>query len=294
LTETSIQKELEINEDDISIFKRVVQPIIHSDKPLSGLGNTNNLDSPSVTQRGASSSISRLRHTESRQMEDWDYTPLVYEYLSLLKEKDRVSKRLHDLVNEKTGLEKEQEAQLRFGLALDPTDQDRLGEVEILRDKLAQEIKLLDKDIESTRLECFSMGLIDEDLEPIEFFQKQEQAAFRHEWDLDPEDQISDFIKYPLLLPGPRRIRMKSEGYELIPEERSDITTSRINKWMLDRLRSSPLEVNLLARTFEGIVGKAQGDWQSSVLQLWHKDGTVNTVKKSTAKIAPSLSLDFE
>jgi hypothetical protein len=27
---------------------------------------------------------------------------------------------------------------------------------------------------------------------------------------------------------------------------------------------------------------------------LWHKDGTVNTVKKSTAKIAPSLSLDFE
>jgi hypothetical protein len=138
------------------------------------------------------------------------------------------------------------------------------------------------------------MGLIDEDLEPIEFFQKQEQAAFRHEWDLDPEDQISDFIKYPLLLPGPRRIRMKSEGYELIPEERSDITTSRINKWMLDRLRSSPLEVNLLARTFEGIVGKAQGDWQSSVLQLWHKDGTVNTVKKSTAKIAPSLSLDFE
>jgi hypothetical protein len=39
LIETSIQKELEINEDDISIFKRVVQQIIHSDKPLSDLSD---------------------------------------------------------------------------------------------------------------------------------------------------------------------------------------------------------------------------------------------------------------
>jgi hypothetical protein len=40
-TETPIQKELDVNQDDIAIFKRVVQQIIHSDKPLSPLSVDN-------------------------------------------------------------------------------------------------------------------------------------------------------------------------------------------------------------------------------------------------------------
>ena len=60
--------------------------------------------------------------------------------------------------------------------------------------------------------------------------------------------------------------------------------------WILNRLRSSPLELNFLARIFEGTVGeKIQDDWQLSVLKFWHQDGMV-----TAANPAPSLSLDFE
>jgi hypothetical protein len=227
LTETSIQKELEINEDDIAIFKRIVQQITRSDKPLSGLSNTNNLDSPSVTQRGASSAISRLRHTEPRQREDWEYHPLVYEYLLLLREIYRVSQRVYAPV---------------------------------------------------------------EDGEPTSF-QRQEQTSFYREWGVNAGGQISDFIKPPFLLSRPRINHQKLEYCEPKPEEGSDILKDRVNEWILDKLCSSPLDVNLLARTFEKMAGKAQDDWQFDVVAFWHLDGRV---KSPTAKPAPSFSLDCE
>jgi hypothetical protein len=86
LTEASIQKELDVNQDDITIFKRVVQQIDHSDKPLSDLSD-NTPDSPTVAQSGASSAISSNGHVETREIEDWDYHPYVDEYLSKLKDK---------------------------------------------------------------------------------------------------------------------------------------------------------------------------------------------------------------
>jgi hypothetical protein len=58
---------------------------------------------------------------------------------------------------------------------------------------------------------------------------------------------------------------------------------------MLDKLRSSPLDVNLLARTFESVAGKTRDEWQLDVLKLWYKDGAGPT-KASTAYLAPSLS----
>jgi hypothetical protein len=131
------------------------------------------------------------------------------------------------------------------------------------------------------------MGLVDEDGEPSTF-QHREQYYFSG--DVNPEGQISDFVKYPLLLLPARMTDEHVVDFEPKSNERSDITMNRINEWMLGKLFSSPLEVNLLARTFEGTVGKmTQDDWQLSVLKFWHQDGMV-----TAANPAPSLSLDFE
>ena len=130
---------------------------------------------------------------------------------------------------------------------------------------------------------------MDEDGEPSTF-QHREQYYFSG--DVNPEGQISDFLKHPLLLllPDEKMTPEHVVGFEPKSNERSDITMNRINEWMLGKLFSSPLEVNLLARTFEGTVGKkTQDDWQLSVLKFWHQDGMV-----TAANPAPSLSLDFE
>jgi len=142
LTETSIQKELDFNQDDIAIFKRVVQQIIHSDKPLSDLRDRAP-DSPTVTESGASSAISGHDHVETREIEDLDYHPLIDEYLSKFKEKEILLERVDNAIERTAALEEEREARLRAGLALDPDDQDWLDALDPELDELAEKIQLL-------------------------------------------------------------------------------------------------------------------------------------------------------
>jgi hypothetical protein len=272
LTETSINNEFEVSSTDIAVFKRVVQQIIHSDKPLTRLRNANSLDSPTVTQTRASSTISTNSSLEFRQTLYKDYHPKVAEYLSKLRDKGLLSERIDELVSEKAALEVERDARLRIGFTLDPDDEVFLEEVDTVLDGLAEKLEHLEREEADMRQECFAWGLVFEDGEPTSF-QYQEQLAFNHEEDmrLNTNDHASDYIKYPLLLRHP------GVGFNNLFDPKLnkelDETTYRINQWMLLQLRSSPLDVNLLARTFEGIVGKTQDDWQTAVLKLWHEDG---------------------
>jgi hypothetical protein len=123
LTETSIDNEFEVNDTDIAVFKRVVQQIINSDKPLAGLRNANSLDLPTVTQTKASSSILTNFSLEFWQTAGRDYHPKVTKYLSKLGDKDLLSERIDELVAEKAALEVKRDAWLRDGFTLDPDDQ---------------------------------------------------------------------------------------------------------------------------------------------------------------------------
>ena len=187
--------------------------------------------------------------------------------------------------------EEEREARLRTSLALNRDDQHWLDVFDPVLDELAEKIQLLEEDLEFKKQDCLSMELLDEDGQPSTF-QRREQFYFRG--DVNSEGQISDFLKHPLLLllPDEKMTPEHVVGFEPKSNERSDITMSRINEWMLDRLCSSPLEVNLLARTFEGTVGKkTQDDWQLSVLKLWYEDGA-GPAEGCTAYPVSSLSLD--
>jgi hypothetical protein len=209
----------------------------------------------------------------AREIENSEYHPKVAEYLSKLGDLDLLQERLDEFLDEKESLEVEKASRLRFGLGLDPEDQDWLDNSHTVEDDINDKINLLQKDLESKKQECLTLGLVDEEGEPTNF-QRREQLSFRGE--VDPQNQKSEYVKYPLLL-LPRRGAKHEEAveFEPKPDEKSDNTTSRINEWMLEKLRMSVLDVNLLARTFEAWVGGINDEWQVSVLKLWYRDGTI-------------------
>jgi hypothetical protein len=212
----------------------------------------------------------------AHEIGDTQYHPLVTEYLSKLGDLDLLQERLYELMDEKESLEVERDSRLRYGLALDPEDQVWLENSQNAEDELAEKIRLLEQDLESKKQECMSRGLVDEEGEPTSF-QRQEQVSFDGEEDVDPKNQKSEYVKYPLLLPRPGMKHEELVDYEPKPDEASDTTASRINEWMLDKLRMSALDVSLLARTFEGWFGQINDSWQIAVLQLWYRDGTIET-----------------
>jgi len=136
---------------------------------------------------------------------------------------------------------------------------------------LQKSITEAEEEAEELRKLCFSRGLVDEAGRPTEF-ETQEQQSFVG--DVDAGAETSEYVKFPLLLPQPGIQRQMKFDAGPIPEESSYSPGDHINQWLLHQLRSSPLDVNLLARTFEKEFGHIENkNWQSNVLNFWYKDG---------------------
>jgi hypothetical protein len=210
-------------------------------------------------------------------LEDMDTHPLVSKFLSRLGDLDLLRERHEDLVDDSEALEKERDSRSRFQLPLDSEDQDWLDNARKSEEKLLEEIHTAEADVAVIRNQCLEMGLVDENDEPNDF-ESQEQVSFKGEEDVNSQDQTSGYVKYPLLLPHPGAKREELAGYDLKPDEKSDNTTTRINDWLLQQLRSSALDVLLLASTYEGKGGEINDRWQFSVLSFWYKDGTIAAV----------------
>jgi hypothetical protein len=133
---------------------------------------------------------------------------------------------------------------------------------------------MLEIEVEELKQECLTKNLIDEDGEPTDI-RAQEQEIFEKEDELVSGSQISEYSKYPILLPQRGVKQEETSEYDPNPGEKSFTVAGRINTWLLDRLRSSPLDVGLLARTYEGKGGDPSDCWQISVLRLWYEDGTI-------------------
>lgn len=100
---------------------------------------------------------------------------------------------------------------------------------------------------------------------------------------MNSHNRESEYVKYPLLLPyHPRKKDEDNEKFEPRPDMESDTATSRINEWILDKLRISPLDVNLLASTFESIYGRISKDWQLHVLKVWYEDDTTRIIPSTS------------
>jgi hypothetical protein len=231
--------------------------------------------------------------------EEFEYHPSVARYLSKMGDLDLLQERLEDLLDEKRLLEEERVKRLRFGLTLNVEDQQWLENAHNQEDELSEKIRFLEKDLEIMKQDCVSRGLVDADGEPVDF-QIREQRSFDGEEDLDPLEHRSEYVKYPLLIPHPGMKPRNFEAYGPEPDEKSDFTTIRINEWLLQQLRTSALEVNLLARTFQNLSGAIDDRWQTAVLMGWYRDGTVgkpNHIRVYTSSMttqAPLISNSSE
>lgn len=205
--------------------------------------------------------------------EDVGHHPLVKKYLSRAGDLDLLRERLDDIIDETRSLEEQSEVRNRVGRSLASEEQTWLDDSQRAQEELQVEIQVVEAEVEDLKKQCLLMKLVDEDGELTDFqLQSQEEKTFIEE--VDPLDQISEYVKFPILLPRPGT-EQEISGYDPKPDEKSDLTEGRINKWLLERLRSSPLDVNLLVRTFEGKGGKINPWFEILVLDLWFSDETI-------------------
>ncbi|CZR67203.1 uncharacterized protein PAC_17102 [Phialocephala subalpina] len=229
---------------------------------------------PSLLNVEHSASSSIASDDDDDDFEPSEYHPLVNDYLSKLGDLDLMQERLDEFRDEKAALEAEKQSRHRFGLTLDADDQEWLDDAETEHAEIIGKIHSLEKELEILKRKCLSKNLIDEDGEPTSF-QSQEESYFVEE-DMDPRDHNSEYVKYPLLLPQPGR--KHGRQFESRPDVASETATTRINEWLLNKLRISPLDVNLLASTFETQYRRTPKDWQFRVLKVWYEDGTAGSI----------------
>ncbi len=224
-----------------------------------------------------------------------DLHPLVAEYLSKVGDVEIFRERLEWHADEKSSLELHKETLERVDMRLAEADQNWLNNYSETEAALIKELEDAEAEAERLRIQCLSRGLIDENGDPSDF-EDQERQTFIDE--LDPGSEISDFVKFPRLLDNP------GSKNDLLPDpplpaddtkeedrfKKTQDPSDRINSWLLRTLRSSPLDVNLLSRTFQDKVGLIpEGEkWQIEVLAFWYKDGLkemVNQYQRSLSEI---------
>ncbi|KUJ07132.1 uncharacterized protein LY89DRAFT_691933 [Mollisia scopiformis] len=232
-----------------------------------------NPNSPQSPYQDDEPSLSPSICSDDDNLEASGYHPLVNEYLSKLGDLDLMQERLDEFRDEKAALEGEKQSRQRFGLVLDAIDQEWLDDAEAEYSEIIGKIRALEKDLERLKQICLSKNLIDEGGDPTDF-QSQEGSYFEKEEDLSSSDHVSEYVKYPLLLPHPGKKHQDTQIYEPQPDLASETAMTRINEWLLDKLRISPLDVSLLASTFESLYGTMSRDWQFLVLNAWYEDDT--------------------
>ena len=248
------------------LWENFYQQIISTDLPEA----TYTLDLPSTKSDSDSS-------TTSVYGDDFkvDYHPLVVEFLSKMGDVDILQERLDERREEKDQLEGEKESRELVGLGLAAEDQEWLDNFSALEAELLEDISIAVAEAAKLKQQCYDYGLVDEEGNPTSL-ENWERQNFSHETDMDAGSESSEFTKFPALLPryGTTAVQIQDPA----PQTNEVVYNpdDRINHWLLRRLLSSPLDVNLLARTYESLFGpiEFQDDWQKRVLTLWYEDGT--------------------
>jgi hypothetical protein len=214
--------------------------------------------------------------------------PLATQFLSKLGDMYLLDEQYNDLVDEKQYLEEEAVRRQNINLPLTANDQAFLDNYETAEQSLSQRLDVIETEVEVMRKDCLARGLIDEYDEPTTLM-SQEETHFKEEKDLNPENNVSEYAKYPVLLPRPGSRQEVEVDMESLVASKNDQPQSRVNQWLLQQLRSSPLDVRLLASLFEDEGGGETNDrWQFYVLSVWFTD---DTLSGTTALEAYSSSL---
>ena len=176
---------------------------------------------------------------------------------------------MEDQSEEKDALELESARKKRVNLKLSDESQKWLDEFPSDEALLLRQLEAAQEECDLLKLKCLSLRLVDDNGNPTGL---EVQEGKTLEEDVDAGRELSEFVKFPLLISHQRAQQASSfKSVSGTPHSTGD----EINQWLLDQLLSSSLYVNLLARTYENEYGHIESeDWQLDVLALWYEDGT--------------------
>ncbi|KAK0118619.1 hypothetical protein ONS96_011709 [Cadophora gregata f. sp. sojae] len=231
---------------------------------------TANYDSTHRSAKQISSSSS-----DSGSEEAQEYHPLVSQYLSKLGDVDIYRERLDELLEERYILEEEMEKRARVGLRLSDENEQWLANYSQVEAGLIDDLENAENEAEKLKRDCLKQNLVDEDGEPTDQ-EYQEKLTFAEELNDAGRNEVSEYVKYPTLLPSPETKLAKSLPTSILfADDAAHIQSVRVNWWILEQVRRSAMEVELLARTHETYHDQitSREKWQTDVLQVWYEDG---------------------
>jgi hypothetical protein len=225
------------------------------------------------------------------------YHPLYEAYLSRLGDADLCHEAITELMIEHDNLLHAQELRRRVGMELSPDHQVTLGNFPAAETKLLNELRRIDEDVELLRLECVRERLVDEkeNQNEVDLEVQNGEGGNDEEIDLSQtligslEPEQADYNKYPLLLEKPEEKEEENKSKVLLTDFKEGDVGDRITCWLLHKLRTSGLEVELLARQTGGLDRNADTQkWQKEVLAFWFFDGA--NLPPSAYQVEPSLT----
>jgi hypothetical protein len=221
------------------------------------------IEDDSSSQDGGNDATSEPGSTKSKPAGEVDYD----DYLWRLGNLDLLYERRQGLFNEKLMLEGEQEKRHRVGMVLDAESLDFLGHFEEIMAPVTTEIEEVSRDVERLKELCIKKGLMDSQGNPT-----GGQAI-----DENPDSNLQE--EQPEL-PDEHSKPSKHENPSGSNEADFRVSASHggfgpfINLWLLHKLRSSAVEVLVLACCVaETVKNWNELNWQAEALRLWDQDG---------------------
>ncbi len=205
---------------------------------------------------------------------DQQLHPLVLDYQSKVGDVEIIRERLDELLEEKYNLEEERERRHRVNRELGEDELQWLENYFATEEILIDKFESTEREAEQLKQKCLTDNLIDKAGNPTNFEQREQKSL-----DIVAGSETSVFVNFPILIPEPGSKQALVQASGVDEGTMWHESSSRIDWWLLDQLRMSPMDVNLLARTYVSQFGPIdeREQWQWDVLDYWYVDGARNS-----------------
>jgi hypothetical protein len=206
-----------------------------------------------------SSAPTSLLGMSSDHEEEYQYHPSKFVYLSRLGDLDLAKERYHNMMLERDKLLSNQMSRLNLGIELQNNEKVFLADFPVQEAALRGEIAAIEEDVELLKAKCLAEGVdVSESNEPSdagtsrtensnsESNSVQDGGIFHEVGTIQSLKTESSYSMFSLLLP--KSIKGKATLDILITEFDESKKGDRLNRWMLHKLRMSPLDADLLGR----------------------------------------------
>lgn len=264
------ENKLELAED--RLYQKLDVDFAQPKSPVSSVPQVSDQDSDEDLEEssGQSSPVSKT-------MDELDY-----EYLTRLGNQDIARENYEELLNEKAMLQAEQERRRPLGRELDGEDLHFLAHFDEMIEPVKRELEEVSEDVERLKQLCIKKGLID----TAEDLMEQEM-----------EHEIS--VEEPQLEMASNHSKLSWQG-AVTESNEVDFRMSPwyaiyhnfINLWLLDKLRSSAVEIMILASFVAAkldIVDYKR--WPHEALRLWDDKIELEVSPRGFEELEPSDKL---